>query len=428
MVSLIQCFCDYRAPYFPVYYPEAEKAFILDVDVFCKPYLWLKDGKPLVLETCKGFDDLNCTKPIVLFPNRTDLVFKKITLKDSGKYILEMPGLNRRVASFEIIVQDKPFVVSDCKDMTVKEGANLTCVCKTTSGYPSAEVTWTRSKPYQENLGLTGVLRLENISKNQSGTYSCSANSQDFANTTSFNLKVVSEFSPPPVPSEVRVRIQSFDVFQNAGVRNSKLTMICNARGFPQPTYTILHNGIPVVHGDRHIIDIRNKSNLGGYECMAENSISLDKRLVFITHPFSDEEKTKVLTLVEMNCKIPLIVGAGSFSTGILFTTLFIFCFKKFKKNKNSENSIYDDVSPQNAQVTLELNSVNHEVRLRHTSSSPENEEVHHSERGASPDNVNVGNMTDHVHCYDNETGYQELSGLRETDGGIYESLNDVNV
>ena len=434
MAPLTQCFCDWRVPYFPVYYPEAGLFFTLDVRKFSKQeYSWHKDGKQLVLQNCIGHldEDPNCTQPIYSIRDEMDLHFKKITFQDSGKYILEAlcTGI-KRVSSFEIIVQDKPFVVSDCKDMTVKEGENLTCVCKTTSGYSSAEVTWTRSKAYQEHTGLntsSGVLRLENISKNHSGTYSCFANSQDLANTTSFNLEVVSEFSSPPILPEERVRIQSFDVFQNAGFGNSKLTMTCNARGFPEPTYTILHNRIPVAHEDRHIIDIRNKSNLGGYECMAENSISSDKRLVFITHPFSDEEKIEILTLVEMNCKIPLIVGAGSFSTGILFTTFLVFCFKKFKKDKNSENSIYEDVSPQNAQVTLELNSVNREVRLRHTSTSPGNEEVQHSEAGASPDYINVGNMTDHVDCYDNETGYQELSGLRETDDGIYESLNDAN-
>ena len=430
MTPLIQGFCDKRVPYFPVYYPKVGEFFIMDVVNLREQYSWHKDDKQLVLQNCSSRRDPNCTQPMYLVRNRTDLNFKNIALKDSGTYILEVLCPEKRVSSFKVIVQDKPIVVSDCKDMTVKEGGNITCVCKTTNGYPSAEVTWIRSKPYQENIGLKnsmGILRLENISKNQSGTYSCFANSHDFANKTSFNLEVVSNIFPP-ISAQERVKIEYFDVFQNAGIRNFKLTMICKANGLPEPTYTILHNGIPVAYGERHIIDKRNKSNLGQYECAANNSIGSDKRSVFLIDPFLDEEKMKVITPVRMNCKIVLIAGASSFTIGILFTSILICCFKKFIKDKNSDNSTYDDVSPHNAQVRLELNRVIHEeMRLRHISTSPGNDAVHHR-GGASPDYINVGNTTGHVHCYDNEAGYQELSGFRETDDGRYESLNDVKI
>ena len=152
--------------------------------------------------------------------------------------------------------------------MTVKEGDNVTCVCKTTTGYPSAEVKWTRTQPEQESSGLnnlTGVLRLENISRNQSGTYTCFAKSQTFVNTTSFNLKVV----PKNVTSKVKIKY--FQVFQRAG--DCKLVIICKAKGIPERRYTIIHNGIPEFE-NVYNIDTRKISSMAQYECLAKNGVS----------------------------------------------------------------------------------------------------------------------------------------------------------
>ena len=376
MVSLIQRFCDRGEPYFPVYYPEAGKDFILDVDVNCKPYRWLKEGKPLGLETCKGWNDTNCTQRIVLFPNRPDLVFKNITLKDSGKYVLKMPGQNGRVTSFKIIVQDKPFVVSDCKDMTVKEGGSITCVCKTTDGYPSAYVTWRRSKPYQGNLGLknsTGVLRLENISKNQSGTYSCFANSQDFVNTTSFNLKVVSENY---VHSDNSVEIAYFEAFQRIAGEHCKLTIICKARGIPEPSYIITHNETIVEYENVFTLDTKQNNSQGHYECFARNKHGSDRRRLFLNKNFlvkacNKNEYVNYNNEMEWKLRI-IIVGASSFVAGILLVLMC--CCKKSKKKSDSDEEYdgkYDDVRPKSQTKGLGTTNETVEMRLRYTPGSP---------------------------------------------------------
>ncbi len=437
ITSLIQCFCDSRAPYFPVYYPEPGYSFTVDVvGVPFKDHVWRKDGRQLVLPTCDDHNnDTNCPHPIYLFPNRADLNFKKITIEDSGKYILEVFCSDteiHRINSFEIIVQDKPFVLSDCKDMTVKEGDNVTCVCKTTTGYPSAEVNWTRTQPEQENSGLnnlSGVLRLENISRNQSGTYTCFAKSQKFVNTTSFNLKVV----PKNVTSKVKIKY--FQVFRRAG--DGKLVIICKAKGIPEPRYTISLNGIAVEYRNMYIVDTRNKSSRGQYECLASNKVGSDRRLLCLNESFIDKKnyvvEEKVVYEPEIEWKFVSIIAACSFLAGILFVCILTCLCKKFAKKDDHiyENSDNADVSPQSAQVGTEARIENQENTIvRHTGNGlARNEEEH--------DNIEyelsvyidvVDDTTDHVHCNDNETCYQELSEFRETDDERYQSLNEIPI
>ena len=460
-IVFINCgFPDWRLPYFPVYYPEAGKGFTLDVG-FPGKFSWLKDGTPLVLETCEGYEDLNCTQPIVLFKKNgtifPSLIFKNISHEDSGKYVLKISGHNGRVASFKIIVKDKPIVVSDCKDMTVKEGGSITCVCKTTDGYPSAYVTWRRSKPYQGNLGLknsTGVLRLENISKNQSGTYSCFANSQDFANTTSFNLKVVSENY---VHSDNSVEIAYFEVFQRITGEHCKLTIICKARGIPEPSYIITHNGTIAEYENVFTLDTKKNNSQGHYECFARNKHGSDRRLLFLNKNFlvkACNENEYVNYNKEMDWKFRIIiVGASSFVVGILLLCIFMCCCKKRRTKKDlnetgggkyddvlrkhvndssgpvektaersNEDSYedydgeYDDVRPRLPPKGLGTTEQIINMRLRHTLASPGIEVERDS---AGYDIPELRNCNEHEYFYDNN--YTKFVAPREKDDKRYQ-------
>ena len=378
MTSLSQCFCDRRVPYFTVFYPEEGKSFVFFVVAANKHYTWRKDGRELAVEICIGRkDSMDCTQPIystrddsngTVNSNRTaNLNFREITLGDSGKYILELfcSDGSRRVNSFEIIVQDKPFVLIDCNDMTVYEGDNITCVCKTTVQYPTATVTWLRNK--QGNSGVenfTDILTLENILRNESGTYTCFVQSGNLVNKTSFNLKVV--------PKNSTVEIKYFDVFQEVGANCCELSLLCTAEGFPEPNYTISHRDVAVKYGNMYIVDTRNISSLGQYECLARNGASSDKRLLFLDaslplKPCLGKEKRNF----ETEWKIRLIIGACSFLTGILVLYVLMCCCRKCKKKEDDcENSEYDDVCPRE-QEALAPASENHEMRLPYTSGRP---------------------------------------------------------
>jgi hypothetical protein len=394
MTSLIQCSCDERIPYFPTYYPEVGKHFIVDVlHDRRNPYTWRKGSKPLTLETCNESNKLNCTGAhrIYLTPGRADLHFREITFQDSGKYILELfcHCGNRRVNSFEIIVQDKPFVLIDCNDMTVNEGDNITCVCKTTASYPTATGRWLRNKQGNEGV-ISDILTLENISKNESGTYTCLSNSSgtNYVNKTSFYLTVI--------PKNSRIEIKYFKVYQGAGVNSRKLVLLCKAEGISQLKYTISHNGTAVQFGNMYTVDTRKISSLGQYECLAKYGASSDKRLLFLDaslplKPCLGKEKRNS----ETEWKIRLIIGACSFLTGILVLYVLMCCCRKCKKKDDCENSKYDDVCPRK-QKTLTPASENHEMRSRYTSGRPG--EVEEERESAEYDEPEAGNSDDHVY------------------------------
>ncbi len=431
MTSLIQCFCDWRVPYFPVYYPQPGQSFIMDVVVLNRTAIWRKDGRQLAIEKCDKDGDPNYTQPICESSGIASLNFTNTTLEDSGKYILEVfcserRGIQdtridtgiKRMSSFEIIIRDRPLVLIDCKDMMVKEGDNVTCVCKTTSGYPSAEVRWTRTQPVQENSALnnlTGVLRLENISRNQSGTYTCFAESQKFVNTTSFNLKVV----PKNVTSKVKIKY--FQVFQRAG--DCKFVIICKAKGIPEPRYTIIHNGIPEFE-NVYNIDRRKISSMGQYECLAKNGVSFDRRLLFLNESFLTKpclDKENVVCNTEMKWTFRIIAGGCPFLAGVLVCCVLTRCCKKSKKNdcdKNDDEQ-YDDVCPRRAQESLASGGENVAMRLHYTSGSPGNE----SERdSAEYDIPESGNSNEHE--YYNGSNYTEFIVSYKNEEKKYQNIS----
>ena len=76
---------------------------------------------------------------------------------------------------------------------TANQSEYFACECKGTGGNPPADVTWYKDN---RNVSATGkekaILRLTNISKNDSGTYICEAKSgiEEAKNKTEFGLIV----------------------------------------------------------------------------------------------------------------------------------------------------------------------------------------------------------------------------------------------
>ncbi|CAB3991508.1 hemicentin-2 isoform X1 [Paramuricea clavata] len=420
MTSLIQCSCkSSTTPYFSVHYAELGKRFVLDVKVYYVLYTWLKDDKPLAIETC-SYGSQSTNPRIYSCSGDPDLIFRKTKLEDSGKYILELSCPGRKIYSFEMIVEAKPFVFIDCNDMTVNEGDSITCICKATNEMPFATVSWQWNKLEEGNLGrkdLSDILILRNLSRNQSGTYTCLAKSRNLVNKSyaSFHLKVM-----PKTSTNSTVEIQYFKVFQEFGVGYSELSLFCKAEGFPKPNYTISHNGTAVKFGNTYTVDTGKISSLGQYECLAKNGASSDKRLLFLNESlFVKSCLDKEIRKAETEWEVVFIVGACSFLAGIIVLYVSMCCCKKFKKDGvGYENAAYVDVSARNAHGRLGPASDNVEMRLRHTSDSPGNEEVPY-------DLPVVENTRDHD--YYNDNGYQELSEDREKDEERYQSLNLID-
>ncbi len=419
MTSFIQCYCKTGTPpYSSVYYAQLGKDFVLDVKTYHLNHTWRKDGKQLLTGTCNDYSSTSRNARIYSCVGDPDLHFKQTKLQDNGKYILEIFCPDRKVYSFELIVQTEFFIYIDCVDMTVYEGDNITCICKATDNRSSPK--WNQPGKTNSEMGVsTDILTLRNLSKIQSGTYTCFAKSRNFVNNASFNLKVV-----PRNSTHTRVEMQYFKAFCEAGVGYGKLVLICKAEGIPEPRYTISFNGIAVNHGNMYNIDTRNKSSLGQYECFAINRLNSVRRFLFLNESFlvnscMDKEKEKVIYKIEMEWKIGLMIGAFSFLAGILFVCILTCSLKKFgQKDVRYENSDHVDNPPRSAQGELEPASENEEMRLRHTPGRSGNEEVRHHQEYDLPV---VGNRGDHD--YYNDNSYQELSRDRETDKERYHPL-----
>ena len=75
-----------------------------------------------------------------------------------------------------------PKIAVNCSSITtVNQGDYFACECKETDGNPPADVTW-----YKNNIQIvTGkekaILRFLNVSKDDTGTYTCEAKSHEKA-------------------------------------------------------------------------------------------------------------------------------------------------------------------------------------------------------------------------------------------------------
>ena len=160
---------------------------------------WLKDGRTLVVPKCKK-NEFNCTNAkFFTYENYTNLRLENVTTEDSGKYIVKITCPRyRAIHAFEVIVVSDPSLFIDCQDMVVYEGEDISCICKATNNNSAAAVTWIWNKTEQDNLEtehFTGLLTLVNVTRSQSGRYTCKAKGNSSVKDKSFNLEVMQKGS-----------------------------------------------------------------------------------------------------------------------------------------------------------------------------------------------------------------------------------------
>ena len=235
--------------------------------------------------------------------------------------------------------------------MTAYEGDSISCVCQADN--LNATVSWNQAKPKSKIPGINyfnDVLILENVSRHQSGKYICFAENRDMLNTTSFYLNVLPRNS---VMTFTKAKIRYFKVFQESGGNCSRLILLCNAEGIPQPSYIIVHQGTAVKSGNIYTVHVSEKSSHEQYECLASNSLGFDRRLLFLNASLTCIEKqanflnkSKTVEDKETGGKRSddlaweemLIVAACSFLAGILLVCTLILIRKKYdKKQKKSD-------------------------------------------------------------------------------------------
>ncbi|XP_028413704.1 inactive tyrosine-protein kinase 7-like [Dendronephthya gigantea] len=169
----------------------------------------------------------------------------------------------------------------------------------------------------------TGVeeatLRLRNVTKDDSGNYTCEAKSHEEAkNKTEIFLNV----NYPPEGTGLKFSYV-----------NASATLTCNADALPLPTYKILRNGTVIATGKIFTIHEITNSSVGNYTCCAENFLG---RSCSITRFLTIKKKFRN---GDCNCKtewyIILVILASGFIAGILFSYIVSYSRRKFKSRKS---------------------------------------------------------------------------------------------
>ncbi|XP_026875777.2 neogenin isoform X4 [Electrophorus electricus] len=216
---------------------------------------------------------------LVQLPNGA-LVISEASSADAGPYRCVIEGLGPLKASEDVQLHVLPGAgleerlevllgpVSLAKP--VGETVLLPCVVK---GSPVPTIGWMRNAKAvdqsDERISVIGggVLRIANLTSEDSGTYSCRADNSNESVETQAKLTVL---VPPQFlkkPSNIYAHEAMDIIFE------------CNVTGFPAPTVKWVKNGDAVIPSDyfkivnQHDLQVLGlvKSDEGFYQCMAEN-------------------------------------------------------------------------------------------------------------------------------------------------------------
>ncbi|CAB4023289.1 B-cell receptor CD22-like [Paramuricea clavata] len=203
-----------------------------------------------------------------------------------------------------IYILEKPNVTFSCSNpYTINEGDNSTCVCRGEDGNPPANVTWYDKNGVQ--IGVTGkegqTLPLSNVSATDRGNYTCRAQSHTLADNKSIEVKIRLNFKP----SNTNIMFTP-----KRAVVGESVTITCISEGFPEPSYSIIHNATEVSTNKTYTIDDMQHRHAGIYTCVAMNKLGNDSasgNLTVIVKPYNTKititpEKTEVGTSVNITC------------------------------------------------------------------------------------------------------------------------------
>ncbi|XP_046863760.1 hemicentin-1-like isoform X2 [Xenia sp. Carnegie-2017] len=306
------------------------------------------------------------------------LWLKNVNQSYNGEFTLAistvLPTLRSRV---NVYIAVKPNVVHNCSNLlVVNEGDNVSCVCRGEGGNPPANVTWfdKNNNIFGDDVGVVSkTLVITNVTMNDGGNYRCKAQSYNdprFRDDKSIEIQVKAAY--PPQQTNITISPMSVK-------KDHEVTITCESDGYPEPTYTIYHNGtgnMRVVSNDRtYIIQSVNFNSAGSYRCEAKNKRGSDlsdvKNLTV-----SRDQQSSSSSLPTMSSSMTILPSASSAPTnnvrkdgdgvsnigliiGIVVGMLFLLailvvifcCYKSKQKNGyHGENGVEPLAGANNAQ------------------------------------------------------------------------------
>ena len=136
-----------------------------------------------------------CSKNLEFLPKLL-FAFPKYISSSATDFSLKKMAFYKFILAWLCYILVTPIVTVSCSSTTiVNQGDNLSCECKGTGGNPPADVIWYKNNTEIVTGKEKAILRLTNVSKDDSGTYRCEAKSSEKAkNITEIQLIIIGEY------------------------------------------------------------------------------------------------------------------------------------------------------------------------------------------------------------------------------------------
>ncbi|KAJ0001845.1 hypothetical protein NQD34_001641 [Periophthalmus magnuspinnatus] len=245
---------------------------------------WEKDRQPLEL----GIRLVQLTSGALSISNASE--------SDAGLYrcVVESGGAAKASDEAQLTVQTEsgeerpPEFLQQPSSVTKAVGSSVLLPC-VVSGYPAPSLRWTfGDKPVEESDGRVevlagGVLQISNLTEEDAGVYTCTAESGNASIQAQAQLTV-------QVPPQFVKRPSNTYAHESMDI-----VFECEVSGSPSPTVKWVKNGDAVIPSDyfkivkEHNLQVLGlvKSDEGFYQCLAENdagNIQSSAQLVILDH------------------------------------------------------------------------------------------------------------------------------------------------
>ncbi|XP_075982210.1 hemicentin-1-like [Anticarsia gemmatalis] len=240
------------------------------------------------------------------------LVIRDPKVSDSHTYSCEAKNnAGADQATFQTNIMQLPDVPEDDTKTTVP-GKSINIECRILKGVPKPTIRWQfmskDSSRYVSVAGSDNVLRISRVDEKHAGRYKCIAHNVvgDDEHVTTLTVQV-----PPKILSSTS------KVYTSIEGRDTKMTIPCEATGFPKPDITWKNNGVNILTSTKYLIQdgalvIRDPkvSDSHTYTCEAKNNAGADQatfqvNIMQLPDVPEDDDKTTVLgKSINIECRI----------------------------------------------------------------------------------------------------------------------------